>query len=94
MDTRFKIKISQEVPSAGQYPVMVGYPVQELMQNDINICCEGTSDFIPLNSIVLKLALLNSPDLLRQMGLEVKPIVYNQTQPQVVENKKKAKEKK
>lgn len=94
MDTRFSIKPSQEVPGAGMYPIMIAYPQQELMVNDINICCEGMSDHIPLNSTVLKLALLNSPYLLRQMGLEVRQIVSNPTPPEVVANKKKAKEKK
>lgn len=72
MDTRYTIKPSQFVPGGGSQPIIIGMPVPQEMVNDICFCCIGSSDFIPMNSKILKQALLSSTELLKQMGLEVK----------------------
>lgn len=58
---RYRIVPSYKVPNAGIYPIRIGYPIPEHTVNDVCLCCEGTSEFIPLNSRMLREALLSDP---------------------------------
>lgn len=74
---KYSLKLSREVPNAGGYKNMlrVGMPVQADMVNDICICCAGSYEFVSLNSNVLKQALLNSPEFVKNvLGLQIKEI--------------------
>ena len=72
---RYTLKLSQDVPNAGGFRNMlrVGMPVQDEMNNTICICAQGSYEFIPLNHIILRDALLSSPEFCKQiLGIEVK----------------------
>lgn len=72
---RYTLKLSQDVPNAGGFRnvIRVGLPVQAEMENTICICAQGSYEFVPLNHIVLRDALLSSPDFCKQiLGIEVK----------------------
>lgn len=74
---KYSLKLSREVPNAGGFRniLRVGIPVQADMVNDICVCCAGSYEFIPLNANVLKQALLNSPEFVKDvLGLQIKEI--------------------
>lgn len=72
MQSRYFLELSSRVPNAGMYPVKLGLPIPEDMQNNICICCRGSSDFIPLNLQILRQALLENPDKTSQLlGIKV-----------------------
>lgn len=71
----YKLKNSREVPNAGGYynNLRIGLPVQEEMVNDICITSPGTYEFVALNSRVLRKALLDNPEITKQLlGIIVK----------------------
>ena len=82
MDTRYVIQPSRAVPGAGREPISIGFPVGSEMVNDICICCIGSTDFIPLNSKILRECLLSSTELLKAIGLSVKNIEQKQVEVQ------------
>ena len=72
---RYRLKLSIDVPNAGGYRniIKVGLPVQQEMENDICICAQGSYEFVALNHIVLRDALLSSPEFCKQiLGIVVK----------------------
>lgn len=74
---KYSLKLSREVPNAGGFRniLRVGTPVQADMINDICICCAGSYEFVPLNSNILKQALLNSQEFVENvLGLQIKEI--------------------
>lgn len=71
----FSIQPSNNVPNAGYQPVRLGIPDPAMMMNDICFVAKGSFEFIPMNSIILREALLSSAEFLKtHLGLEVKPI--------------------
>ena len=73
--SRYKLKLSQDVPNAGGYrnQLRIGLPVDEDMENNICIVADGSYDFIALNRNVLRDALLSSPSFCRTvLGVEVR----------------------
>jgi hypothetical protein len=72
---KYSLKLSQNVPNAGGYynMIKIGLPLEREMVNDLCICAEGTYDFIPVNRIILRQALLNNPEFTKRvLGIEVK----------------------
>ena len=90
MQTRYYLEHSSKVSNAGVNPIKLGLPVELHMVNDVCICCKGSSDFIALNSIILREALLENPEKIKQfLGIEVKDILN--TPEEKKENKKETK---
>lgn len=90
--SRYKLKLSQDVPNAGGYHNMlrVGLPVNEDMVNNICIVAEGSYEFVPLNRNVLRDALLSSPEFCKQiLGIEVKDATIKEEKPVKKEGAKK-----
>lgn len=76
MQTRYYLEHSSKVPTAGSYPIKLGLPVQLHTLNDICLCSRGSSDFIALNSVILREALLDNPEKVKAfLGLEVKDLL-------------------
>ena len=93
---RYCLKISQNVPNAGSYrsELRIGYPQREEMVNDICICAAGSYDFVPLNRIILRQALLNDPEYTKQLlGIEVKDAYAPVQNPDAVPVQKKVERK-
>ena len=77
---RYVLATSNRVPNAGHQIIRVGLPVHSDMVNDICICCIGSLDFLPLNSNVLRQALLRDPEMTKALlGIEVKDFRANKT---------------
>lgn len=92
-NSRYYITVSQNVPGAGGATIRMGYPISLHTINDICICCRGSYERIPLNSFILRDALLSSPALLAQLGLEVKELKKEEEQkPQPRKKKETPKE--
>ena len=73
MNTRFYIVNSRAVPGGGQEIIRVGLPEPRAMVNDICLCAMGSYDFVPLNSNVLREALLKDPEVTKSLlGIIVK----------------------
>lgn len=90
--SRYKLKLSQDVPNAGGYHNMlrVGLPINEDMVNNICIVAEGSYEFVPLNRNVLRDALLSSPEFCKQiLGIEVKDATIKEERPVKKEGAKK-----
>ena len=90
--SRYKLKLSQDVPNAGGYNNMlrVGLPVHEDMVNNICIVADGSYEFVPLNRNVLRDALLSSPEFCKQiLGIEVKDATIKEEKPVKKEGAKK-----
>lgn len=69
---RYKIIHSSMIPGGGYKPVNLGYPIDMHMVNDICLCCYGKTDFIPLNSAILKEALVSDPEgMAKLLGIKV-----------------------
>lgn len=74
-NNRYSLKSSHQVPNAGFIVIRTGLPVHAEMLNDICICCDGSYDFIPCNSSILRKALLRNPNLTEKLlGIEVKDL--------------------
>lgn len=72
MQSRYYLEISRNVPNAGTQLLRVGLPVEREMYNDLCLCCRGSYDFIAVNSIVLRQALLTDPEKTKQLlGINV-----------------------
>ena len=80
MDTQnFIFKRSIDVPNAGVMFIQLGSPDGYLMQNDICLCKVNSFDFIALNGIMLRNALLNSKDFIKSyLGIEIKDALVAQ----------------
>lgn len=88
MQSRYFLEHSSKVSNAGINPVRLGLPVSLHTINDICLCCRGSSEFIPLNAVILREALLSDPEKTKQfLGLEVKDIL--KPKPVKKEEKKK-----
>lgn len=88
MQSRYFLEHSSKVSNAGINPVRLGLPVSLHTINDICLCCRGSSEFIPLNAVILRDALLADPEKTKQfLGLEVKDIL--KPKPVKKEEKKK-----
>lgn len=73
MNGRYCLADSRRVPNAGYQPIRVAIPVQHEMVNDLCLCCRGSMDFIALNKSVLRQALLDNPELTKELlGVIVK----------------------
>ena len=76
MQKRYFIEHSSKVSNAGVNPIRLGLPIGLHTVNDICICCKGSSEFIPLNAIILREALLENPEKVKQfLGIEVKDVL-------------------
>lgn len=60
------ITASKFVSGGGTQPIKMGYPEQSEMLNDICLCKKGSGDFIRLNSLAFRTALLNSKEFLEK----------------------------
>lgn len=88
MQSRYFLEHSSKVSNAGINPVRLGLPVSLHTINDICLCCRGSSEFIPLNAVILRDALLDDPEKTKQfLGLEVKDVL--KPKPVKKEEKKK-----
>jgi hypothetical protein len=89
MQTRYYLEHSSKVSNAGITPIRLGLPVTLHTINDICLCCKGSTEFIPLNAVILREALLADPEKVKAyLGIEVKDIL-NQPEPVKKESKKK-----
>lgn len=93
MQKRYFIEHSSKVSNAGVNPIRLGLPIGLHTVNDICICCKGSSEFIPLNAIILREALLENPEKIKQfLGIEVKDVLIKASeQKEVVEKTKEIK---
>lgn len=80
MQKRYFLEHSSKVSNAGINPIRLGLPVSLHTVNDICLCCRGSSEFIPLNAVILREALLDDPEKVKNfLGLEVKDILNVQS---------------
>lgn len=80
MQKRYFLEHSSKVSNAGINPIRLGLPVDLHTVNDICLCCRGSSEFIPLNAVILREALLDDPEKVKNfLGLEVKDILNVQS---------------
>ena len=69
MQSRYFLEHSSKVSNAGINPIRLGLPVSLHTINDVCLCCRGSSEFIPLNAIILREALLADPEKTKQFLL-------------------------
>ena len=92
MQKRYFIEHSSKVSNAGVNPVRLGLPIGLHTVNDICICCKGSSEFIPLNAIILREALLDDPEKIKQfLGIEVKDVLNKASEQKTAEKPKEVK---
>lgn len=88
MQSRYFLEHSSKVSNAGINPIRLGLPVELHTVNDICLCCRGSSEFIPLNAVILREALLSDPEKVKTfLGIEVTDILNKQPSKKEVKKK-------
>ena len=87
----FKIQFSSTVPQSFQ-SIFLGYPEPATMVPDLCFVCLGKYEAIPINSIILREALLNSKDFIKNyLRLDITDMSVQSTQEYQKQTKQKQK---
>lgn len=87
----YSLKHANSVPIRPSI-VRIGFPIQEHMVPNIVITSDNNSDPVHLNAIVLRDALLSSPEAVESLlGLKVKDVLSNKPVPKTTPKPKEPK---